>query len=142
MALRLIDVGIPTFEWKTKRVELFFSEEENTANQLQTECGKAKEKDTLKKRFELRDDHKSNLDRYRMLIRKIPTSPGIMVISGMISRKQKTISVIKSDNDLREAFKNSLKKYDGQEIDRFNWLKKLTTEDGYSFICFQIAVEN
>jgi hypothetical protein len=142
MTLRLIDVGIPTFELKMKRVELTFSDEERAAIQLKIESGEIIEREAFKKRYELRDDSIANLERYRKLIRKIPATPGKMVITAMVAGKQKTISVFSSDNDLREAFKNSFKTHRNIEIDRFSWLKFLIKEEGYSVVNFRIAKEN
>jgi hypothetical protein len=142
MALRLIDGGIPSFEWKMKRFEKSFSEEEKTELQLKIELGEIEEKVAFKKRLGLRDDFESNLERYRMLIRKIPASPGRLVIGTTIAGRLKILSVFSSVTDLREDFKKSSKQVDGVTLNRFNWLKKLIKEDGYSSICFLIGRED
>ena len=90
MVLRLVDGGIPSFEWKMKRVELPFSEVEKTELQLKVE---RKEKLAFKKRFVLRDDQEANLERYRKLIRKIPALPGKLVIGTVIAWNLKVLSV-------------------------------------------------
>lgn len=142
MALRLVDGGIPSFEWKMKRVELPFSEVEKTELQLKIELGELEEKVAFKKRFVLRDDQEANLERYRKLIRKIPALPGKLVIGTVIAGNLKVLSVFSSDTDLREAFRKSLKSIDGVNLDRFTWLKKLTKEDRYSSVCFLIGRED
>jgi hypothetical protein len=142
MVLRLVDGGIPSFEWKMKRVELPFSEVEKTELQLKIELGERKEKVTFKKRYVLRDDQEANLERYRKLIRKIPALPGKLVIGTVIAGNLKVLNVFSSDTDLREEFRKSLKSIDGVNLDRFNWLKKLTKEDGYSSVCFLIGRED
>jgi len=139
MALRLVDGGIPSFEWKMKRVELPFSEEEKTERQLKVELGELDEKVAFKKRFTLRDDVDANLERYRKLIRKIPSLPGRLVIGTMIAGNFEILGFFTSDTDLREDFRKSSKPVDGAELDRFTWLKKLTKEDGYSSVCFRIG---
>ena len=142
MVLRLVDGGIPSFEWKMKRVELPFSEVEKTELQLKIELGERKEKVTFKKRYVLRDDQEANLERYRKLIRKIPALPGKLVIGTVIAGNLKVLNVFSSDTDLREEFRKSLKSIDGVNLDRFNWLKRLTKEDGYSSVCFLIGRED
>lgn len=142
MALRLVDGGIPSFEWKMKRVELPFSEEEKAEIQLKVELGELEEKVAFKKRFILRDDLEANLERYRKLIRRIPSLPGKLVIGTVISGNLKVLSVFSSDTDLREEFRRSLKPLDGADLDRFTWLKKLTKEYGYSSVSFLIGRED
>ena len=142
MALRLVDGGIPSFEWKMKRVELPFSEEEKTELQMKVELGELEEKAAFKKRFTLRDDLEANLERYRKLIQKIPALPGKLVIGTMIAGNFKVLSVFSSDTDLREEFRKSSKPVDGADLDRFTWLKKLTKEDGLSSVCFLIGRED
>ena len=139
MALRLVDGGIPSFEWKMKRVEIPFSEDEKTERQLKVERGELDEKVAFKKRFTLRDDVDANLERYRKLIRKIPSLPGRLVIGTMIAGNFKILGVFTSETDLREDFRKSSKPVDGAEFDRFSWLKKLTKEDGFSSVCFRIG---
>lgn len=139
MVLRLVDGGIPSFEWKMKRVELPFSEVEKTELQLKVE---RKEKVAFKKRYVLRDDKEANLERYRKLIRKIPALPGKLVIGTVIDGNLKVLNVFSSDTDLRDEFRKSLKSIDGVNLDRFTWLKKLTKEDGYSSVCFLIGRED
>ena len=142
MALRLVDGGIPSFEWKMKRVELPFSEEEKSELQLKVELGEIEEKVAFKKRFTLTDDVEANLERYRKLIRRIPALPGKLVIGAEMAGSFKVFSVFSSDIDLREDFRKSTKLVDGADLDRFSWFKKLTKEDGYSSICFLIGKED
>lgn len=142
MALRLIDGGIPSFEWKMKRFELPLSEDEKLELLRKVELGELEEKKALKKRFELRDDLESNLELYRKLIARIPSMPGKLIIGVMIGGNLKVLSVFSSDFDLREEFRASKKKVNELELDRYNWLKKLTKEDGYSSVCFLIGKED
>ena len=142
MALRLVDGGIPSFEWKMKRVELPFSEDEKTELQLKVELGELEEKAAFKKRFILRDDLEANLERYRKLIRRIPALPGKLVIGTVIAGNLKVLSDFSSDTDLREEFRRSFKPVDGADLDRFTWLKTLTKEDGYPSVCFLIGRED
>jgi len=136
MALRLVDVGIPTFVWKTKRIVClnFQNENEDFENNINS-----KEKITSKKRYNSRDDHQSNLENFREIIRKIPASSGKLVIATKISGDFKILNVFSSDFDLREDFKTSSKNVNGVVLDRYNWLKNLTKEEGCSSIIFLLA---
>ena len=138
MALRLVDVGIPTFEWKTKRIACLNFQNENEDFENITN---PKEKITSKKRYNRRDDHQLNLQNFRKIISKIPASSGKLVIATKISGEFKILNVFSSDFDLREDFKTSSKLMDGVLLDRFNWLRKLTKESGYSSIIFLLAKE-
>lgn len=139
MVLRLVDGGIPSFEWKMKRYELPFSEEEKNELLKRVELGELEEKKAFKKRYELRDDFGSNIDLYRKLIEKIPSRPGKLVIGAMVDGNLKVLAVFTSDFDLREEFRSSLKKVDGVDLDRFSWLKKLTKEVGFSSLRFLLG---
>jgi hypothetical protein len=137
MPLRLVDVGIPTFEWKRKRVEWSVSEcKKNRFNEL------SDKNESLRRRYKLRGDVHTNLERYRRLIRAIPACPGKLIIGTNVGRRLEILGILSSDVDLREAFKGSCVRFDGKEIDRYEWLKKLTTEEGYPSICFLIGRED
>ncbi len=137
MPLRLVDVGIPTFEWKMKRVECPVSECKNDLfNEL------SEKNQSLRKRYKLRGDKHTNLDRYRKLIRAIPACPGKLIIGSHVGSRLEILGIFSSDLDLREAFKYSSVRFAGSEIGRYEWLKKLTTEERYSSICFLIGKED
>jgi len=142
MPLRLIDGGIPSFEWKMKRFELPLSEDEKLELLRKVELGELEEKKALKKKYEMRDDLESNLELYRKLISRIPSMPGKLVIGVMIGGRLKVLSVFSSDFDLREEFKVSRKMVNDEELDRYSWLKRLTKEEGYSSVCFLIGKED
>ena len=101
MYLRLVDGGIPTFEWKLKRVEISHSEKEF-------------EKTSTKKKFEYIEDPNSNLDLYRLILRKLPNKPGCLVLTKVDkNNKMIILDVFKSEFDLREEFKYSKKLFIG-----------------------------
>jgi hypothetical protein len=127
MYLRLVDGGIPTFEWKLKRVEISHSEKEF-------------EKTSTKKKFEYIEDPNSNLDLYRLILRKLPNKPGCLVLTKVDkNNKMIILDVFKSEFDLREEFKYSKKLFIGEEIDRYSWLKQLSKEKGVREIRFLIG---
>ena len=127
MYLRLVDGGIPTFECKLKRVEISHSEKEF-------------EKTSTKKKFEYIEDPDSNLDLYRLILRKLPNKPGCLVLSKVDkNNKMIILDVFKSEFDLREEFKYSKKQFIGKEIDRYSWLKQLSKEKGVREIRFLIG---
>ena len=127
MYLRLVDGGIPTFEWKLKRVEISHSEKEF-------------EKTSTKKKFEYIEDPDSNLDLYRLILRKLPNKPGCLVLTKVDkNNKMIILDVFKSEFDLREEFKYSKKQFIGKEIDRYSWLKQLSKEKGVREIRFLIG---
>jgi hypothetical protein len=127
MYLRLVDGGIPTFEWKLKRVEISHSEKEF-------------EKTSTKKKFEYIEDPNSNLDLYRLILRKLPNKPGCLVLTKVDkNNKMIILDVFKSEFDLREEFKYSKKQFIGEEIDRYSWLKQLSKEKGVREIRFLIG---
>ena len=127
MSLRLVDGGIPTFEWKLKRVEISHSEKEF-------------EKTSTKKKFEYIEDPDSNLDLYRLILRKLPNKPGCLVLTKVDkNNKMIILDVFKSEFDLREEFKYSKKQFIGEEIDRYSWLKQLSKEKGVREIRFLIG---
>ena len=51
MTLRLVDGGIPTFEWKLKRVEISRSEEELEELKIKIGLGELSEKEAFKRRY-------------------------------------------------------------------------------------------
>ena len=139
MALRLVDGGIPSFEWKMKRFEIPFSENELIELKKKVEQGELDEKKAFKKRYQMKDNTDVNLELYRKILRKLPSMSGNLILAKSSEGKLEIIEVFKSELDLREDFKNSKKRLNGGEIDRFNWLKKLTKENGIGSIQFLIG---
>lgn len=139
MKLRLVDGGIPSFEWKFKRFELPISEKELTLLNERIELGELDELTAFKKRYEMKDNSELNLELYRKILRKLPSMPGNLILAKSSEGKLEIIEVFKSELDLREDFKNSKKLLNGSELDRFNWLKKLTKENGIGSIQFLIG---
>jgi hypothetical protein len=139
MALRLVDGGIPSFEWKMKRFEIPFSENELIELKKKVEEGELDEKKAFKKRYQMKDNTDLNLELYRKILRKLPSMSGNLILAKSSEGKLEIIEVFKSELDLREDFKNSKKQLNGGEIDRFNWLKKLTKENGIDSIQFLIG---
>jgi hypothetical protein len=139
MALRLVDGGIPSFEWKMKRFEIPFSENELIELKKKVEEGELDEKKAFKKRYQMKDNTDLNLELYRKILRKLPSMSGNLILAKSSEGKLEIIEVFKSELDLREDFKNSKKRLNGGEIDRFNWLKKLTKENGIGSIQFLIG---
>jgi hypothetical protein len=139
MALRLVDGGIPSFEWKMKRFEIPFSENELIELKKKVEEGELDEKTAFKKRYQMKDNTDVNLELYRKILRKLPSMSGNLILAKSSGGKLEIIEVFKSELDLREDFKNSKKQLNGGEMDRFNWLKKLTKENGIGSIQFLIG---
>ncbi len=139
MTLRLVDGGIPAFEWKMKRFEIPYTEEEMIELKNKIEEGLLDEKKASKKRYEMKNDTKSSFELYRKILQKLPGAPGNLVLAATTANLMTIIEVFKSDLDLREEFKNSTKKIDGIELDRYQWLKKLTYENGIDSIRFLIG---
>jgi hypothetical protein len=139
MPLRLVDGGIPSFEWKMKRFEIPFSEDELTDLKRKVEEGELDEKKAFKKRFEIKDDPDANLELFRKILQKLPNMPGSLVLARTVGNKMIILEVFKSDLDLREEFKNSKKPLNGEECDRYQWLKKITKEDGVGPVRFLIG---
>ena len=142
MALRLIDGGIPSFEWRSKRIEIQIPEKELEELKEKVERGEIEEKKAFKKRFKLKDDLEKNLELFRKIILKIPPIPGKLIIGSKNGENLKILSVVSSEIDLRDEFKNSKKMIEGIEKDRFSWLKKLTKEDKNGEICFYLGKED
>ncbi len=139
MPLRLVDGGIPSFEWKMKRFEIPFSEEELTELKRKVEEGELDEKKAFKKRYEIKDDPDANLELFRKILQKLPNMPGSLVLARTVGNKMIILEVFKSEIDLREEFKNSRKPLNGEECDRYQWLKKITKEDGVGPVRFLIG---
>jgi hypothetical protein len=139
MPLRLVDGGIPSFEWKMKRFEIPFSEDELTDLKRKVEEGELDEKKAFKKRFEIKDDPDANLELFRKILQKLPNMPGSLVLARTVGNKMIILEVFKSEIDLREEFKNSKKPLNGEECDRYQWLKKITKEDGMGPVRFLIG---
>ncbi|MEN9399079.1 MAG: hypothetical protein RL632_180 [Bacteroidota bacterium] len=123
MAVRMVDCGIPNFELKKKRYELQTSNEEVLI--LEEEATPKK-----KKKYAYKDDEEGQLELYKKILQKIPSTPGkLMLISGTDS-DFKLVGILTSDYNMREDFRTSKKEVDGVEYDRFNWLMlKLRTSD-------------
>ncbi len=139
MALRLVDGGIPSFEWKMKRFEIPFSENELIELKKKVEVGELDEKKAFKKRYEMKDSPEANLELYRKILKKLPTMPGNLVVAKCSDGKLEIIEIFKSEFDLREDFKNSTKTIKENSTDRFNWLKNLTKENKACSIQFFIG---
>ena len=139
MTLRLIDGGIPSFEWKMKRFEIPFSDDELNELKKRVEDGELDEKKAFKKRYEIKDDPYFNLELYRKILRKLPSMPGNLVLAKVSFGKMEIFEVFKSEFNLREDFKNSKKQLNGEETNRFNWLKNLTKENGINSVQFLIG---
>ena len=142
MPLRLVDGGIPSFEWKRKRVENPFTDDEIFELRKKVELGELVEDEAFRKRYKLIDDADANLELYRKILTKIPPMPGKLVICTITDFKFKIHGFYSSDLDLREGFKHSLKTVDGCQIDRFSWLKKLALENGVSSVSFLLGRED
>ena len=136
MKLRLVDGGIPSFEWKFKRFELPVSEEEMNLFKKRIELGELDALTAFKKRYEMKDNSSVNLELYRKILRKLPACPGNLVVAIMSGGKLVILEVFKSEFDLRYDFKNSKKQLNGIETDRFSWLRKLTNENGVNSVQF------
>ncbi len=139
MPLRLVDGGIPSFEWKKKRVEIPFTEDEILQLRKKVELGELEEEEAFRKKFKLIDDSDANLELYRRILNKIPPMPGRLVICTRKGNELHIHGFYNSDLDLREGFKNSLKTIGGSQMDRFNWLKKLALEDGFHSVSFLLG---
>jgi hypothetical protein len=142
MVLRLIDGGIPSFEWRFKRVEIEIPENELLELKAKVKSGELEEKKAFKKRFKLIDDLEMNQELFKKIITKIPGIPGKLIIGSKSGENLKILGVVSSEIDLRDEFKRSKKLIEGVEKDRFSWLKKLTKEDKNGEICFFLGKEN
>lgn len=140
MILRLVDCGIPTFEWKFKKVEIFYSDEELNELKIKVDLGLLDAKKAFKKRFEYRDAFDVNFNLYRNILQKLPNKPGCLVL--VKAKKDSSLEIIeifKSDIDLREDFKYSKKQMIPTSIDRYAWLKKVALEDDVCEIRFLLG---
>ena len=133
MAVRLVDCGIPNFELKKKRYDLQELNEEDLVPEESTS--------KKKKKYAYKDDADAQLELYKKILRKIPATPGkLMLISGTDS-SMKIIEILTSDYNMREDFRTSKKQIEEVEFDRFNWLMyKLRKCDLHS-IRFVLAFE-
>lgn len=114
MAVRLIDCGIPNFELKKKRYEL---QESNEVALIDEEPTSKK-----KKKYAYKDDADGQLEIYKKILRRIPATPGkLMLISGA-DPNIKIVEILTSDYNMREDFRTSRKINEGEMFDRFNWL--------------------
>jgi hypothetical protein len=139
MALKLVDGGIPSFEWKMKRFEIPFSDDELQKLKKRVELGELDEKKAFKKRYVMKDNPDVNIELFRKILRKLPSMPGNLVLIRNFAGKMEIIEVFKSEIDLREDFKNSKKRLNGEQLNRYSWLKKLIKENGISSVQFLIG---
>jgi hypothetical protein len=142
MVVKLVDCGIPSFEWKLKRVEIEILENEMLVLKAKVEKGEMEEKKAFKKRYKLIDDLETNRELFKKIISKIPVIPGKLIIGSKSGENLKILGVVSSEIDLRDEFKRSKKLIEGAEKDRFSWLKKLIKEDKNGEICFFLGKEN
>ncbi len=85
--------------------------------------------------FTLETDIEMMRENFRALLRTLPDSPGILVISGVFnSRSSKTIKVLCSDDSVRAAFASF------GERSSFMWICKKMTDQGFKEIRFQLGV--
>lgn len=140
MILRLVDGGIPSFEWKLKRVEIIRSEGKLEELKMKVKTGRMAEKAAFKKQFEFKDDSEVNLNLYRKIIHKLPNKPGCLVLTKVDKfGKMIVLEVFKSDVDVREDFKKSKKIFFESEMDRYSWLKRIIQEETIKEIRFLIG---
>ena len=133
MAVRLIDCGIPNFELKKKRYELQESNEEVLIDEESTS--------KKKKKYEYKDDADGQLEIYKKILRRIPATPGkLMLISGA-DPNIKIVEILTSDYNMREDFRTSRKIIEGEMFDRFNWLMFKLRNCGHHSIRFVLAFE-
>lgn len=133
MAVRLIDCGIPNFELKKKRYEL---QESNEVVLIDEEPTSKK-----KKKYAYKDDADGQLELYKKILRKIPATPGkLMLISGA-DPNIKIVEILTSDYNLREDFRTSRKKNEEEMFDRFNWLMFKLKDCGHHSIRFVLAFD-
>ena len=133
MAVRLIDCGIPNFELKKKRYELQESNEEVLIDEESTS--------KKKKKYEYKDDADGQLEIYKKILRRIPATPGkLMLISGA-DPNIKIVEILTSDYNMREDFRTSRKINEGEMFDRFNWLMFKLRNCGHHSIRFVLAFE-
>jgi hypothetical protein len=140
MTLRLVDGGIPTFEWKLKRVVISRSKEELEELKIKIGLGELNEKEAFKKRYKYKEDPDMNFNLYRNILQKLPNKPGCLVLAKVDkNNKMIILEIFKSEIDLREDFKYSKKQSISEEIDRYSWLKQIAKEDGIREIRFLIG---
>jgi hypothetical protein len=133
MAVRLIDCGIPNFELKKKRYEL---QESNEVALIDEEPTSKK-----KKKYAYKDDADGQLEIYKKILRRIPATPGkLMLISGA-DPNIKIVEILTSDYNMREDFRTSRKINEGEMFDRFNWLMFKLRNCGHHSIRFVLAFE-
>jgi hypothetical protein len=133
MAVRLIDCGIPNFELKKKRYEL---QESNEVALIDEEPTSKK-----KKKYAYKDDADGQLELYKKILRKIPATPGkLMLISGA-DPNIKIVEILTSDYNMREDFRTSRKKNEEEMFDRFNWLMFKLKDCGHHSIRFVLAFD-
>jgi hypothetical protein len=140
MILRLVDGGIPSFEWKLKRFEIIRSDEEINELKTKVDSGELDQKSAFKKKYEYKEDSMMNLDLYRKILQKLPNKPGCLVLAKVDkNNKMIILEIFKSEIDLREDFKHSKKQSKAEEIDRYSWLKNLSQEEEIKEVRFLIA---
>ena len=140
MILRLVDGGIPSFEWKLKRFEILRSEEEINELKLKVDSGELDQKKAFKKKYEYKEDSKMNFELYRKILQKLPNKPGYLVLAKVNeNNKMIILEIFKSEIDLREDFKYSKIQSITEEVDRYSWLKNLSKEEGVKEVRFLLG---
>jgi len=85
--------------------------------------------------FTLETDLQRMRENFRQLVRSLPDTPGILVITGVFgSDLSKTLKVLRTDESIRCAFGTC------QEGSPFNWICKELLDGGYKEIRFELGV--
>jgi hypothetical protein len=94
-----------------------------------------------KKKYAYKDDADGQLELYKKILRKIPATPGkLMLISGA-DPNIKIVEILTSDYNMREDFRTSRKKNEEEMFDRFNWLMFKLKDCGHHSIRFVLAFD-
>jgi hypothetical protein len=145
MSIRLVDIGIPSYVKKTKRVEVPYSADEKKTLQQRIDSGEITERKAFPKRFEIEEDTKANLELYKSIINKIPPMPGWLIIRDRFDTQNRLLAQIKTEFDMREEFIRMIKirNIRGTEIElnSYHWLRYLTNEREIVEVCFSLGRE-
>jgi hypothetical protein len=128
MSVRLVDIGIPSFVRKTKRVLVPYTEEEIQELRRRINRREIAERRAFLPRFEIREDTKASLILYRKIIDKIPAMPGRLLILDKFGGSKTIITQINTEYDMREEFKGMMRTVNEIELDSFNYLRYLTND--------------
>ncbi len=139
MSIRLVDIGIPSFVRKTKKVSISYTEEEMHELQEKIERGEITESRAFMPRLEVREDTSSSLIIYRNIVSKIPAMPGRLLILDKFGGDKTFIAQINTEFDMREEFKVMVRTVNEVELDTYNWLRHLTNERGIIEVQFLIG---